>query len=193
MRRLNILLTGVGGQGILTSSTILARAAMEEGKNVITAETHGMAQRGGSVEVHVRIGDVYSPLIPEGKADYVISLEMAEALRYTKYFSDRTVSIISEDKIIPPSVSRGEANYPDKDTVRKNLPGKVYFFNARDVASRAGNVLAANVAILGAFCKVCNYLSLPSLEKAIEYVFPQKLVEINVKALRMGYEELKNQ
>jgi len=187
--KLNILLIGVGGQGILTSATILAKAAMYEGKNVITAETHGMAQRGGSVEVHVRIGNVYAPLIPEGRADYVISLEMSEILRYTNYINDETIAIVSEDKIAPPSVSRGEAKYPEKNVI-ESITDKIYFLNAREIANKAGNVLASNVVVLGAFCRLCDYLSLESMEKAIFGVFPQKLVDVNLKALRMGYESI---
>ncbi|MEM0331318.1 MAG: 2-oxoacid:acceptor oxidoreductase family protein, partial [Archaeoglobaceae archaeon] len=79
---LNILVVGVGGQGALTTAHLIARSAMKAGLNVLVAETHGMAQRGGSVEVHVRIGDVHSPLIPDCGADIVLALEPSEALRY---------------------------------------------------------------------------------------------------------------
>ena len=185
----NILLTGVGGQGILTSSMILARAAMNSGKNVLTAETHGMAQRGGSVEVHVRIGDVLSPLIPHGSADYVVSLELSEVLRYAKYYGEKTVAIVNTGRIVPPSVSRGEAEYPGEDKVGESLSWlKLHLINASEIAEKAGNVQATNVAILGSFCKVSGVFTLKELEKAVMDVLPEKLHDVNLKALKMGYE-----
>ncbi len=110
--RLNIIIVGVGGQGALTTSGIIARAAMKAGLNVLTAETHGMAQRGGSVDVHVRIGDVKAPLIPEGGADVMIALEPAEALRYARFLNRKSLVILNTRKIIPPSVTAGSATYP---------------------------------------------------------------------------------
>ncbi len=187
----NILLTGVGGQGILTSSMILARAAMNSGRNVITAETHGMAQRGGSVEVHVRIGDVLSPLIPYGGADYVVSLELSEVLRYAVYYGEKTKAIVNTGKIVPPSVSRGEAKYPDVEEVKDALSWlEVHFVNASEIAEKAGNVQATNVAILGSFCKVSGVFTLEELERAVKDVLPEKLHEVNLKALRMGYNAI---
>ncbi len=183
----NILLTGVGGQGILTSAAILAKAAMNSGMNVLTAETHGMAQRGGSVEVHVRIGDVYSPLIPLASADYMLSLELSESLRYVKYCSEKTVAIINTKKIVPPSVSRGEARYPDIEEVKEALSWmKTYFVNASEIAEKAGNVQATNVAILGFFCRISNLFTLEELEKAVKEVLPEKLHDVNLKALRLS-------
>ncbi|MCX8172289.1 MAG: 2-oxoacid:acceptor oxidoreductase family protein, partial [Archaeoglobaceae archaeon] len=102
---LNILVVGVGGQGALTTAHLIAHSAMRAGLNVLVAETHGMAQRGGSVEVHVRIGEVSSPLIPELGADVVLALEPSEALRYAKYIKSDTKIILNSRKIIPPSVT----------------------------------------------------------------------------------------
>jgi len=186
--QVNILLAGVGGQGILTSAAILARAAMNSDINVITAETHGMAQRGGSVEVHVRMGDVYSPLIPEGSADYLLSLELSEVLRYAKYCHENTVAIVNTGKILPLAVSRGEAKYPDFDEIKKSTSWmKTIFVDASKIAEEAGNVQATNVAIIGAFCGVCDLFSLKTLEEAVKEVLPEKIHDVNIKALRMGY------
>ncbi len=186
---INVLLTGVGGQGILTSSMILAKAAMNSGKNVLTAETHGMAQRGGSVEVHVRIGDVLSPLIPLGSADYVLSLELSEVLRYASYYGEKTKAIVNTGKIVPPAVSRGEASYPELEDVVNSLSWlDLYLVNASEIAEKAGNAQATNVAILGSFCRISRVFTLEELERAVMEVLPEKLHDVNLRALRMGYE-----
>jgi len=189
--RLDILLVGVGGQGILTSAAILARAAINSGINVLTAETHGMAQRGGSVVVHVRFGDVKSPLIPYGSADFMVALEPVEALRYTQYCSEKTKAIVNTRPIYPPSVSRGEAEYPSLDVVRQKLSwlSKLYFINATQLAEKAGNAQATNVVVLGALCKVSS-IEAKEVERAITDVLPGKLHEVNLKAFRLGYEAL---
>ncbi len=186
--QVNVLLTGVGGQGILTSAAILAKAAMNSDLNVITAETHGMAQRGGSVEVHVRIGDVLSPLIPEGSADYLLSLELSEVLRYAKYCCESTVAVVNTGRILPLAVSRGEARYPDFEEIKKSTSWmKTIFVDASRIAEKAGNVQATNVAIIGAFCGVCDLFSLETLEEAVKEVLPEKIHDVNIRALRMGY------
>ncbi|AEA47160.1 indolepyruvate ferredoxin oxidoreductase subunit beta [Archaeoglobus veneficus] len=190
--RLDVLLVGVGGQGILTSAAILARAAMNSGINVLTAETHGMAQRGGSVEVHVRFGDVKSPLIPYGSADVMVALEPVEALRYTHYCSEKTVAIVNTKPIIPLSVSRGDAEYPSLDTISEKLSylKSVHFINATELAEEAGSPQATNVVVLGALSKITS-LNYDAVEKALIETLPPKLHEVNLKALKAGYDALK--
>ncbi len=191
--RLNIVVVGVGGQGALTTSGIIARAAMKAGLNVVTAETHGMAQRGGSVEVHVRIGDVKAPLIPEGGADVMIALEPAEALRYAKFLNRNSLVILNTRKIIPPSVTAGSATYPDLDDIinelRKITP-RVIPVNASEIAEKAGNVLATNVVVVG---MLFGYYSMPfsieHVEEAIKETMKSKIVDLNLKALKMGYNQ----
>ncbi|WP_456330445.1 indolepyruvate oxidoreductase subunit beta [Archaeoglobus sp.] len=191
--RLNIVVVGVGGQGALTTSGIIARAAMKAGLNVVTAETHGMAQRGGSVEVHVRIGDVKAPLIPEGGADVMIALEPAEALRYAKFLNRNSLVILNTRKIIPPSVTAGSATYPDLDDIinelRKITP-RVIPVNASEIAEKAGNVLATNIVVVG---MLFGYYSMPfsieHVEEAIKETMKSKIVDLNLKALKMGYNQ----
>jgi indolepyruvate ferredoxin oxidoreductase beta subunit len=191
--RLNIVVVGVGGQGALTTSGIIARAAMRAGLNVVTAETHGMAQRGGSVEVHVRIGDVRAPLIPEGGADVMIALEPAEALRYAKFLNKNTLVILNTRKIIPPSVTAGTAKYPELDEIigelRKVTP-RVIPVNASEIAEKAGSVLATNVVVVG---MLFGYYSMPfgieQVEEAIRETMKSKIVDLNLKALKMGYNQ----
>ncbi len=194
--KLNILIVGVGGQGALTTSGIIARAAMKAGLNVVSAETHGMAQRGGSVEVHVRIGDVKAPLIPEGGADVMIALEPSEALRYARFLNRKSIVILNTRKIIPPSVTAGVGKYPELDEIiselRKISP-RIIPVNASDLAEKAGNVLATNVVVVG---MLLGYFSLPftveHVEEVIREVMPGKIVDLNLRALKMGYETAKS-
>ena len=194
--KLNVVIVGVGGQGALTTSGILARAAMKAGLNVITAETHGMAQRGGSVEVHVRIGDVKAPLIPEGKADVMIALEPSEALRYSKFLNSKSIVILNTKKIIPPSVTAGTGTYPELDEIltelRKITP-RVIAVNASEIAEKAGNILATNVVVIG---MLLGYFPMPfkieHVEEVIREVMPDKIVDLNLRALKLGYESTKS-
>ncbi len=192
--KINAVIVGVGGQGVLTTSQILARAAMIDGYNVISAETHGMAQRGGSVEVHLRIGDVKSPICPYGSADYLASLEAVEVLRYCKYLNEETKVVINTRKIYPPSVSIGMARYPEIDEIIENVKSftkNVYTLNASEIAERCGSVQATNVVMAGALIALEFPVRLESVEKAIKDFMPEKLVDMNIKALKEGYEEMK--
>jgi len=192
--KVNVVIVGVGGQGVLTTSHILARAAMLDGFNVVSAETHGMAQRGGSVEVHLRIGDVKAPLCPYGSADYFASLEPVEALRYCQYLNEKTKIILNTRKIPPPSVSIGLARYPEIEEIVETLrefSESVYLLNASDIAERCGNIQATNVVIAGALIALGFPVKLETVENVIrEYMHP-KFVDLNLRALREGYNECK--
>ncbi len=189
---MDIVIVGVGGQGILTSSMILAKAAMKAGLNVLTSEVHGMAQRGGSVEVHVRIGDVLSPLIPLGSADVMIALELAEALRYARYLNEDSVVIVNTRPIIPITVTLGIAKYPDTEVVLgklKEITPHVYPVNASEIAERLGAIQATNVVVLGMLAKLVELpFSYEELEEAVKDVLPPKLHDLNLKALKAGYD-----
>ncbi len=193
MSETNVLLVGVGGQGILTTSAILARSALKAGVNVVTAETHGMAQRGGSVEVHVRFGNVDSPLIPFGAANIVVSLEPVEILRYTQYLNDDTKVILNTRSIIPPTVSSGIGKYPELEEILKTvkkITHDVSVVNASDVAEKhAGTVQATNVVVIGMLAKKIELpFSFETIQETIKEFFPERLVEPNLKALKAGYE-----
>ncbi|WP_456370520.1 indolepyruvate ferredoxin oxidoreductase subunit beta [Geoglobus sp.] len=188
--KVNVLIVGVGGQGVLTTSGILARAAMYEGFNVVSAETHGMAQRGGSVEVHLRFGSVMAPLIPYGMADYLASLEPVEVLRYGQYMNGKTKVLLNTRPISPPSVSTGEARYPSMDEILERVRGvteNIHLINASEIAERLGNVQAANVVMAGALIGLGLPLSLESVERAINEVMPERIRELNIRALREGF------
>ncbi len=190
--KLDILLVGVGGQGILTTSNILARAALKAGVNVVTAETHGMAQRGGSVEVHVRLGDVYAPLIPVGGADYAISLGPVEILRYTQYLNEDTTVILNDRPIVPPSVSAGLGRYPEINEILealKDITKNVKLVSASKIAEEvAGTIQATNVVVVGMLARLADLpFDYEILEEVVKEFFPERLVESNLKALKAGY------
>jgi len=188
--KVNVLIVGVGGQGVLTTSGLLARAGMYEGLNVVSAETHGMAQRGGSVEVHLRFGDVRAPLIPYGHADFIASLEPVEVLRYGQYMNENTVVLINTRPISPPSVSTGDARYPSMDEILERVEGvteNIHLINASEIAERLGNIQAANVVMAGALIGLGLPISIESVEMAIADVMPEKIRDLNVKALREGF------
>ncbi len=192
---LNILVVGVGGQGALTTAHLIARAAMKAGMNVLVAETHGMAQRGGSVEVHVRIGDVMSPLIPDCGADIVLAIEPSEALRYSRYLNENSKVFLNLRKIVPPSVTVGLATYPSIEEIvekLKKITNNVYLVNASEIAEKAGDILTTNVVIVGI---MLSMLKLPFGIEKVEEVIRETMgkVELNLRALSMGYDFRSNQ
>ncbi len=190
--RFNVLLVGVGGQGILTSAMILGEAALNADINVLGAETHGMAQRGGSVEVHVRMGNVYSPLIPVGGADTIVALEPVEALRFSRYAREGTKVVLNTRSIVPLSVSMEGLDYPSTEEIIETLEGigcEVYSFDATAIAERVARSQATNVVLLGALSKAVELpFDIQSLEDGLKNVLPEKLQKMNVKALKSGYD-----
>ncbi len=183
----SILLAGVGGQGIILASDIMCMAMMEAGFDVKKSEVHGMAQRGGCVTSHVRYGKkVYSPLAKAEGIDILISFEKMEALRYLNYLKKDASIIVNSEKIYPPAINIGDMTYPT-DIIqylqKKYEPVKE--IDAAGLAQKAGNVKAANVVLLGA---VSNLISINSniWNNVIRKSFPEKLVNLNLKAFQMG-------
>ena len=183
----NILLVGVGGQGIILASEIMADVFLEAGYDVKKSEVHGMAQRGGSVSTHVRFGPkVYSPLIKEGEADIFMAFEELEALRYLAYLSPRPTILLNEQRLNPPAVALGNEDYPtDVKQVLSRRAGKFRSVAAREMALQSGDVRAANVVLLGALHSI---LSIP--EKIwtdhILRRFPPQAGPANLEAFRLG-------
>jgi len=183
----NILLVGVGGQGIILASEIMADVFLEAGFDVKKSEVHGMAQRGGSVSSHVRYGPkVYSPLIKEGEVDIFMAFEELEALRYLSYLAPQPTILLNEQRLNPPSVSLGDEEYPEN--IPELLSQRAKRFKkipARDLASKAGDVRAANVVMLGTLQSV---LSIPEKiwTDIISRRFPPKATSINLEAFRLG-------
>jgi len=192
----NIILTGVGGQGVITAANILGKAALKAGLNVFVSEVHGMAQRGGSVNCTVRIGDVYGPLVANGTADAIVSTEPIEALRYINYSNKKTKIITDINPVIPFTVSVGSDKYPNLDDVfnelRKN--GILYKIDANKISIDLGSIISKNIVLLGALAAI-DVLIFKSdlLLSTILENFPSKFKEINKKAFQEGFKAIKNE
>jgi indolepyruvate ferredoxin oxidoreductase beta subunit len=193
MKEFNIVVTGIGGQGALTLGVVIAEAALKQGYDVRTTELHGLAQRGGSIPIHVRFGKkMYTAMVLEGEADLVISLEPLEALRSAYYGSKqhKTVFVIDNDSVIPLSVSVMGEKYPSIKEIEKNLKDfseKVIVMNASEIVKKeTGSDIAANVYLLG---YVIGKGLLPLKEKYILEVMQElgpKYFEVNKKIFEMG-------
>ena len=183
----SVVLVGVGGQGILLASEVVARAAMHAGFDVKTNEVHGMAQRGGSVIAQIRYGQrVFSPLVPEGQAVVLGSLERIEALRYTSYIKPGAPAVVSSQAIVPVTVSSGQATYPAD--ARERLAAafaNLVYVEAEDLARQAGTVRAANMVVVGAMSRALN-LPAEAWRSAIEQSVAAKHVAANLKAFELG-------
>jgi indolepyruvate ferredoxin oxidoreductase beta subunit len=175
----DVIIVGVGGQGILLTSNVIADAALASGFDVKKSETHGMAQRGGSVVTHVRIGDkVNSILIPKGEADILIASEPVEALRYIDYLGPTGKAIVNSIPIKVP-------NYPDMEKVKAELNKQdALVFDALEIAKTAGHPLTQNTVLIGAASK---YLPMKE-DKIIEAIRDNvsKKLEENLRAYEYG-------
>jgi len=183
----SVVLVGVGGQGILLASEIVAQAAVAVGYDVKTNEVHGMAQRGGSVIAQIRYGkEVFGPLVPRKSAKVLGSLERMECLRYLDYLADDGLAVVSSQRIVPVTVSSGDIPYPELDEAElgKFFPRLVYV-DAVEYATELGNDKVANTILLGA---MSTQLDLPaeSWTTAIRKSVKEKFVDINLRAFEEG-------
>jgi len=183
----SIVLVGVGGQGILLASEILAQAAMLEGYEVKTNEVHGMAQRGGSVVAQVRYGPVvYSPLVAKGSAQVLGALEQIEALRFADFLRPDGLAVVNAQAIVPVSVSSGAARYPaDVESRLQAAFPRLAYIRAAEAAAALGNVQATNIVVLGAVSKGLDLPEKAWLE-AIAASVKEKFLELNKKAFEKG-------
>lgn len=182
----NIILAGVGGQGILTIAAIIDRAAMNSGLKVKQAEVHGMSQRGGAVESHLRIsdGEIYSDLIPLGSADLILSVEPMESLRYLPFLAKEGIIVTSTEPF------ENIAKYPDLDELKSTIKkaAACVFIDAGTLAREVGNLKTYNVVMLGAASPYIG-IAKEQFEASIEQLFQQKgkdLVDLNIKAFQKG-------
>lgn len=192
MKEANFLVAGVGGQGALLASNVLAEVGVQAGYDVKKAELHGMSQRGGSVNSHVRWGPaVRSPVIGRGEVDYLLALEKVEALRYLKMLRAGGVVVVGEFRIPPLSVSAGEASYPDDTALRQALhqvTERFYFVPSLRLAKEAGSSRAHNVVLLGALSTLIEAVPPETWLQVVEARVPPKYVELNRHAFRAGRE-----
>ena len=188
----DIILAGVGGQGILTIATIIGDAAAAAGVNLKQAEVHGMSQRGGDVQSNLRLSTeaIYSDLIKQGAADMIISMEPMEALRYLPYLSEEGVVVTSSNafKNIP--------NYPDEEAMMSELQAlpRVSSLPIEDLAKQNSMPKSANVVLLGMAAKHIEILSPEQLRESIKRVFAskgEKIVEMNCQAFDLGLSAVK--
>jgi indolepyruvate ferredoxin oxidoreductase beta subunit len=183
----NILICGVGGQGVLLFSDVLSAAALNAGYDVKKSEVHGMAQRGGSVTSHVRFArKVYSPLIEEGTADFLIAFEQLEALRYLHFLAPEGAVLLDSYKFLPMPVLTGDVEYPGNVIERVRAGRKnTFVIEAFKKAKELGQPRAQNIIMLGA---LSSRLDLPEkvFEDAIRQNVKPKFVELNLKAFQTG-------
>ncbi len=183
----SIVLVGVGGQGILLASEIIARTIMASGYDVKMNEIHGMAQRGGSVIAQIRLGSkVASPLVPKGTARVLVSLEKIEVMRFIDYLAPDGLAVVSDQSIIPVSASVGKVAYPDvtEEDLRKIFP-KLIYVHALAQAEKIGNAKAVNTVLLGALSKEFDF-PVENWENAIKTTVKPKFVDVNLKAFEIG-------
>jgi len=185
----NVLLAGVGGQGVLLGSEVLAEVAAIAGFEVKKSEVHGMAQRGGSVVSHLRFGaEVFSPLISRGAADYLVSFERLETLRYLDFLHAGSVVLVNNQQIVPLPVAVGKASYPADIEARLQATGvRACFVEGHAIALAAGNAKAVNAVILGALSAIMSFA--PALwEGALRHQIPARLLDLNLRAFALGRE-----
>lgn len=188
MQTKNVMIVGVGGQGSLLASRLLGALLLDEGYDVKVSEVHGMSQRGGSVVTYVRYGDkVYSPVISQGEADYIVSFEKIEAARYIGCLKKDGKVIVNNQEIAPMPVIIGDAVYPDGILDELRSKGvSVDEINALELASEAGSGKAVNIVLMG---RLAKYLGIEKSKwlSAIEKLVKPQFAEINKKAFELGY------
>jgi indolepyruvate ferredoxin oxidoreductase beta subunit len=192
---LDIVFSGVGGQGIVVSSDIFCEAALLDGWDVAKAEVHGMAQRGGSIVAHVRVGEeVQVPLIEKGRANVILGFELLETAR-TLPMLHKDGSVIVNTKYIPPSTSLvGSAKFLTHEKLLELIRDRahaVYEIDGIKLANRLGNVIVANTVLLGALSALPeNPVKKEAFEKAISGRLKERFVDINLKAFHMGRKQV---
>lgn len=193
MKKIDILIAGVGGQGTILTGNVISRLALKENLDVKTAETHGMAQRGGSVVNHVRIGEkVYSPLIPKGSVDYLLSFEKLEALRYLPFLSAGGTVIVNKMVLAPLPVLTGQEEYPEKilDEIKSNAH-RTIIIDALQHEPVKTNAKVLNVFLIGVLASLLPF-SRESWKQTMEETIPQKFLDLNLKAFSAGYKWTEN-
>jgi indolepyruvate ferredoxin oxidoreductase beta subunit len=191
--RLRIYLTGVGGQGSLTATTLLARLALDQGLPVVSGEVHGMAQRGGVVESTVLLGGWQSPTLSPGEADILLGFEPLETLRALPYLKTGGAVFSATEFLPPSSVSTGKAGLPSLSSIReavRAVASRAWFLPIRGIGAEAGSTQSGNAALLGALCASGLLpFGLDALTTAIRAYFPAKIVPFNLAAAAKGAEQ----
>jgi indolepyruvate ferredoxin oxidoreductase beta subunit len=189
-----IYLIGIGGQGTIKTATIIGEAAMSQGLNVVMSEVHGMAQRGGTVVTEMKIGQAESPLIERNAANLVLAFEPSEILRTLDKIGEQTQVIANSSTIVPFTVSLGISTYPEKKRMLDKLKKEInnfYLIDAEKLAKEAGHLITANIVILGAALAIPGFpISRKIVIESVKKNLPVRMIDINLKALELGYKEL---
>jgi len=193
VKELNILITGVGGQGVILMSELLGKAAVTDGLRVRGSEILGMAVRGGSVTSAIRIGDeVYGPLIPTGKCNTLVGMEPSEVLRNISYLSKSSLVLLNTAVTTPFTVFIGESSYPSLEEILGQLSkasGSIVQLDASQLAQEAGSRLATNIVMLGALFGTEQLpIKIATIKETVKARFPAKAAPVNIKAFDLGYE-----
>ncbi len=195
LKKMDLLVTGVGGQGVVLASDIIGETAIAAGYDVKKTDTLGMAQRGGSVISHLRLAEkVWSPLIREGEADLLLAFEKLEAARWSHYIRPGATVIINAYEQPPSSVSLGQEKYPTEDDIKAALgrrTDKIYFIDANKKAQELGNVRTLNILMLGCF-SVFAPLDIQVWKDSIVRRMPENIRDINLKAFELGRKEIES-
>ncbi len=194
MLEFNVVIGGVGGQGVMFLSKLITETAVSQGLNATLNQQKGLAQRGGSVKAFVRIGDVKTSLIEEGAADIALALELAETMKILKYLSEDSVVIINDQKVTPINVHLGIEKYPSKETVLeavKKYTHKAYVISALNLAEKINFPLGVNTIMLGAFAAKQKILRKENFIETISRNL-KKYKNKNIKAFELGYNEIMN-
>jgi indolepyruvate ferredoxin oxidoreductase beta subunit len=192
----DLVLTGVGGQGIVMLSNAIGQACSEAGIPALTGELHGLSQRSGTVYIHMRIGgDSISPLIPYGEADAIIAMEAMEALRYIEYLKDDGVVIMNSRIINPPIEIAKLSKEKSTDFIKiepiieniKKVTSNVTTIDATELAKEAGNVLTENAVFIGALSTLKDIpLTMEQMRAGLKKAVPEKAIDVNMKAFELG-------
>ena len=181
------MIVGVGGQGTLLASRILGNLVIGEGYDVKVSEVHGMSQRGGNVVTYVKYGDkVHSPIIDKGEADVILAFELLAAYRALPYLKEGGRIIVNDQKIDPMPVITGSAEYPKNIAKKLSEVSDVTVVDALSLATRAGNIKAVNVALIGVLAKTSE-IPYEAWIRALMATVPEKFLEANRRAFDLGY------
>ena len=182
-----IMIVGVGGQGTLLASRILGNVLLSQGFDVKVSEVHGMSQRGGSVVTYVKYGDqVYSPVVNEGEADYILSFERLEAARWLAYLKKDGKMIVNDQRINPMPVITGAMAYPEDILSKLSAKGAdILPVDALSLALQAGNSKAVNVVLMGVLSSIMDF-SADVWNAALEATVPARFLELNKTAFELG-------
>jgi indolepyruvate ferredoxin oxidoreductase beta subunit len=195
VKKMDLLVTGVGGQGVVLASDIIGETALAAGFDVKKTDTLGMAQRGGSVVSHVRLAPkVWSPLIKDGEADLLLAFEKLEAARWSHYLKPGAIAIVNNYEQPPLSVSLGQEKYPTDAQIAAALERRtdqVYFIDGNKRAKELGNVRTLNIYMLGCF-SVFAPLDIDVWKENISRRMPENIREINLTAFEMGRKEIES-